>query len=285
MLREKDLTYTKDGAEYLKTTQFGDDQDRVLAKQDGEYAYIAPDIAYHQQKYERKFDHIFTFLGADHQGHVPKLKAAMEALGNDTSKLHFVIAQWMSLVKDGKPFKPSKRKGHVYGPKELIDEIGYDAARFFMVQHNLSSHMELNLDVAKERSERNPVYYVQYAYVRLQSILRKAKERGLIDSVDDSAEPLVKEPHYTEQAEYDLIRVLYRLPEAVEEVCRTFEPHRLTYYAHDLAKATHIFYKQAPILSVENSPVAEHRLQLVFAARKVLGETLDLLGISKPDVM
>lgn len=288
VLREKKLTYEKDGAQYLKTTEFGDDQDRVLVKQDGEYAYIAPDIGYHLGKYERKFDVIFTFLGADHQGHVPKLRAAMQALGQDTDKLHFVVAQWMALVKSGQPFKPSKRKGYVYGPQELIAEIGYDAARFFMVQHNLSSHMELDLDIAKERSERNPVYYVQYAYVRLQSILRKAKERGLIDSIDDttlSTQHSKTGVRLTDAAEFALMRQMYRLPEVVTEIAHTFEIHRLAYYATDLAKAVHVFYKQVPVLSLEEEGDIRDRLQLILAARKVLGQTLDLLGINKPDVM
>ncbi|MEX1112111.1 MAG: arginine--tRNA ligase [Candidatus Andersenbacteria bacterium] len=277
-------TYEKDGALWFKTTDYGEEKDKVLVKKDGEYAYIMPDIGYHQDKFNRKYDHIFTFIGADHQAQMPKVKAAMEALGNDVSKLHFVVAQWMALKKDGKEFKPSKRKGHVYGPQDLIKEIGYDAARYFMVQHSLSSHMELDLDLAKERSERNPVYYVQYAYVRLQSILRKAKEQGLINDIDGTV-PLAQQVVLTEPAEFALLRIMYRLPEVVVDITASFEVQPLAYYSHDLARAVHAFYGEVPVMAAQDPTVIKNRLQLVFAARNVLRQTLDLLGISKPEVM
>lgn len=283
-LTRKGEAYEKDGALWFKTTNYGEEKDKVLVKADGEYAYFTPDIAYHQNKYDREFDHIFTFLGADHIGQVPKLYAAMKALGNDPDKLHFVVAQWMALKRDGKVFKPSKRKGEVYGPQDLIEEIGYDAARYFMVQHNLSSHMELDLDLAKERSERNPVYYVQYAFVRLQSILRKAKEQGSVEAVGEAVS-LQERVVLHEPAEFALVRALFRLPEVIETISTSFEVHPLAYYAHDLARAIHQFYNEVPVLSVEDEEVLKNRLQLVFAARNVLGQTLDMLGISKPDVM
>ena len=286
VLREKGVTYKKDGAEYFKTTDFGDDKDRVIVKSSGEYAYIAPDIGYHQNKYDRKYDHILTFIGADHQGHLSKITAAMEVLGNDVSKLHFVVSQWMSLKRDGEVVKPSKRKGNIYGPKELIDEIGYDSTRFFMIQHSLSSQMELDLDLAKERSDRNPVFYVQYAYVRLQAILRKAKEKGVIEGASDTVNSAGAEfAVLGEDAEIDLMRALYRLPEVSSDIAQTFEVHKLAYYAHDLAKYVHAFYNQVPVLSVQDEVVMRGKLQLVIAARDVLGKTLDLLGLSKPDVM
>lgn len=283
-LRDKNLTYTKDGAEYLKTTEWGDEEDRVLVKKSGEYAYIAPDIAYHQHKFDRKFDRIFTFLGADHQGHVPKLMGAMQALGNDTDKLSFVVAQWLSIVREGKPVKLSKRAGRVFGPQDLIEEIGYDAARFFLVQHALSSHMTLDLSVAKEKSERNPVYYIQYAYVRLQSILRKAKEQGVIEQVGKEI-PTPDELLLNEVTEFNLLRAMFGLPEIIEDVVTTFDAHDLAYYAQELARAVHQFYRDVPVLVSKDKNVVLSRLQLVQAASRVLGQTLDLLGISKPDVM
>lgn len=283
-LAAKKYVYEKDGAKYLRTTEFGDEEDRVLVKKNGHYAYIAPDIAYHQDKFDREFDLIFTFLGADHQGHVPKLTWALEALGNDTGKLRFPVAQWLALTKEGKEFKPSKRRGQVYGAKDLIEEVGYDAARFFMVQHSLTSHMTLDLDLAKERSERNPVYYVQYAYVRLQSILRKAKEQEIISEVG-SAVPSPKQLMLNEEAEMNLIRALYRLPEVVVDTTESFDVHDLAYVAQDIAKAVHQFYRDVPVLSSPDTDLVLSRLQLVAAAQKVLGQTLDLLGISKPDVM
>jgi arginyl-tRNA synthetase len=283
-LRARKVTYKKDGAEYLQTTKFGDDQDRVLVKKDGDYAYIAPDIAYHQNKYDRKFDLIFTFLGADHQGHIPKVKAAMEALGNDVDKLRFPIAQWFSLTRGGKTVAMSKRKGNIYTPKELIDEVGYDAARWFFVSSKLDSHMEFNLDLAKEKSERNPVFYVQYAYVRLQSILRRAKEDGSITEQGMKFDT-TSHPELTHTMEINLLRTMYRWPEVVASVATEFTVHQLAYYASDLAKAIHVFYKQVPVLKVEDETVKMARLQLVLAAQAVLGKVLDLLGISKPEVM
>lgn len=283
-LEEKKLTYKKDGAVYLKTTQFGDDQDRVLIKSDGEYAYIAPDIGYHQNKYDRGFDHMVTVVGADHQGHLPKLRAAMEVLGNDVSKLRLVVAQWFRLVRRGQPVKISKRRGFIVTPKDLIDEVGYDAARFFLVQRRLDSHLDLDLDLANERSERNPVYYVQYAYVRLQSILRQAKQRGVISKIGEAGE-LTDSPALTHTYELNLMRQLYRFPEVVNDIANSFDIHELCYFAQDAAKAVHIFYRHVPVLAAKEDRLIAGRLQLVLAAREVLGTVLDLIGIGKPDVM
>lgn len=275
-LRQQGLTYTQEGAEYIKTTQFGDDQDRVLKKRDGEYAYIAPDIAYHHGKYQRGFDLIFTFVGVDHQGHLPKLKAAMQALGNDVHKLHLVAAQWFRLVRDGVPVTVSKRAGMIVTPKDLIDAVGYDAARFFLLQHRLETHMDFDLNLAAEQSERNPVYYVQYAYVRLQSILRKAKEESdLVPGPLPAVGP----------AEAGLLKMLYRWPEVVAEAAENFMVHSLTRYATELARAVHVFYREAPVLGAPDEATRRGRLLLTQAAQKVLRETLELLGLSKPEVM
>lgn len=279
-----DLLYEKNGAKWIKTTKFGDDEDRVLVKSNGEYAYVAPDIAYHEDKYSRGFDDIFTFVGPDHQGHLPKVRVAMEALGHDVEHLHLVTSQLLRVIKDGKPVKLSKRAGQVVTPKDLIDEIGYDAARFFMVQHALTTHMDLDLDLAKERSERNPVYYVQYAYVRLQSIMRQAKQRGVITDVGERFD-LTDSPELTHTKELDLMRQLYRYPEVVTEIATEFKVHDLAFYALDLAKSVHVWYRHVPVLSVEDDGLVKSRLQLVLAAKKVLGETLELMGLSKPDVM
>ena len=284
VFKKGDLTYSKEGAEYLRTTKFGDDQDRVLIKSDGEYAYIAPDIGYHQDKYDRGFDKMLTVVGADHQGHIPKLRWAMKALGNDARKLKIISAQWLRLKRGGKPVKLSKRKGELFGPGELIEEIGYDAARFFLVQHKLDSHMELDLDLAKERSERNPVYYVQYAYVRLQSILRQAKERGVIDEIGVKFD-LTDSPGLTHTLELDLMKQMYRFSEVVNDAAQQLDVHGLTYYALDLAKAVHVFYRHVQVIAAGDEQLVRSRLQLVLAARVVLGKTLDLLGVSKPDIM
>ena len=227
---------------------------------------------------------IFTFLGADHQGHVPKLQAAMQALGHDTGKLHFPIAQWFALLRDGKAVVMSKRKGQIYTPKELIDEVGYDAARYFFVQHRLDTHMDFDLDLAKEKSDRNPVYYVQYAYVRLQSILRRAKEEGVISEIGMKFD-LSSAGQLTQVPEIELMKKMYAWPEVISEIAQSYAVHQLPYYAYDLAKAVHVFYNHVPVLSADDTNVKMSRLQLVLAARVVVSKTLDLLGISKPEVM
>ncbi|MCH8748414.1 arginine--tRNA ligase [Patescibacteria group bacterium] len=283
-LKRKKAIYTKEGASFLKTTKYGDDEDRVVVKSNGEYSYFAPDIAYHQDKFKQQYDEIFTFLGADHAGHVPRMRAAMEWLGNDNAKLHFETAQFLRLVRDGKTVKLSKRAGEIVTPHQLIAEVGYDAARYFMVQHALSTHMDFDLDLAKERSERNPVYYIQYAYVRLQAILRKAKQEGAITKVGETVE-LSSRAELTHTTELALMKQLYRFSEVVAEVATTYQVHDLAYYAHDLARSVHVFYKNVPVLGADSERLVQHRLQLVLAARAVLDKVLGLLGISKPDVM
>ncbi|MEK7556727.1 MAG: arginine--tRNA ligase [Patescibacteria group bacterium] len=282
-LTEWGETYEKDGAVWLKTTKYGDDQDRVLVKKSGDYAYSMADIAYHQDKVDRGHDIIFTFYGADHLGHVSTLAFALKSLSTK-AEFNFPIAQFFRLIKGGQPVRLSKRRGEVATPKDLIDEVGYDAARFFFLMHDLKSHMDFDLDLAKERSEKNPVYYVQYAYVRLQSILRKAKQEGVIQEIGEVVE-LTSEADLTHTAELALMREMYRLPEVIVDIAENFAVHQLTYYATGLASAVHFFYKHVPVLAADDAELTKHRLQLVLAARKVLGQTLDLLGISKPDVM
>jgi arginyl-tRNA synthetase len=285
LLREKGVTYKDEqGAEFLKTTAFGDSEDRILVKTDGEYAYITPDIAYHRDKFERKFDHIFTFVGADHQGHGPKLMAAMQALGYDVTRLHVVAAQFLRFVRDGQPAKLSKRKGNIYTPRDLIEEVGYDAARYFMTMHALTTHMDFDLGLAQERSEKNPVYYVQYAYVRLQSILRRAKQEGVLVDLEEKIE-LTSHSALTHTKELALMRELYRYPEVITDIARDFDVHRLAYYVQDVARAVHSFYKHVPVLRSDSDEMQRGRLQLIVAARAVLSHCLDLLGVSKPDVM
>lgn len=283
-LKQKNLMYEKDGAQFIKTTDFGDDKDRVMIKKNGAYAYITPDVAYHQLKFDREFDMIFTYLGADHQGHIPKLKAALEALGNDTKKLHMIVAQWLEIVQGGKQVALSKRKGNVYSLKELIDEIGYDAARFFMIEHALESHMVLDLDVAKEKSDANPVYYVQYAYVRLEAILRKAKVQGIIPPSENTEEvsATVAISHNSERA---LALQLFAFPEVIEDIATSFSIHQLSHYAYDTARCINAFYRDVQVLNGEDEATIKSRLQIVLAAHSVLGNIIDLLGISKPDVM
>lgn len=283
-LESQDNVYKKDGAVWFRSSKYGDEKDKVLVKSNGEFAYIMPDLGYHENKFERGFDVILTFVGADHLDQMKKVKKAMEVLGHDVSKLHFPINQWFRLIKDGKPVKLSKRRGNVTTPEDLINEVGYDATRFFFLQHDLKSQMDFDLSLAKEKSEKNPVYYVQYAYVRLQSILRRAKEEGVIKEAGEVVE-LSAAMELNHVAEVALMKAMYRLPETLVDIAQNFTVHQLTYYAHDLASAVHSFYKQVRVLDGEDSELKMQRLQLVLAARAVLGKILDLLGISKPDVM
>lgn len=283
-LKEKNLMYEKDGALFLKTTEFGDEKDRVMIKKNGAYAYITPDVAYHQLKFDREFDMMFTYLGADHQGHIPKLKAALTALGNDTSKLHMIVAQWLEIVQGGKQVALSKRKGNVYSLQELIHEIGYDAARFFMIQHALEGHMVLDLDVAKEKSDANPVYYVQYAYVRLEAILRKAKVMGIIPT-SETVEEVSSQVTISHASERELALQLFAFPEVIEDIATKFSVHQLAHFAYDTARVVNAFYRDVQVLSEENGDLRLSRLQIVIAAHAILGNVIDLLGISKPDVM
>ena len=277
-------TYDKDGATWLKTSEHGMEQDNVIVKEDGAYTYLAPDIAYNQDKYEREYDIIFTFLGADHLDYPPRIIAAMEILGNETGRWEYIIAQMFRLVRDGKPVKLSKRAGVVEQPADLIADVGYDAARFTFLLHALSSHMDFDLDVAKEQSERNPVYYVQYAHVRLQSILRRAKQDGVIDDTGESIE-LTSHGSLTHTMELALMRQLYLFPEIISEIAQTYDVHKLAYYATELARAIHSFYRHVPVIQAEDPKITQSRLQLVLAARKVLRQTLTLLGVSATDVM
>lgn len=283
-LRERGLMYKKEDAEFLKTTQFGDEKDRVMVKKSGAYAYITPDVAYHQEKFDRKFDLIFDYFGADHQGHIPKLTAALAALGNDTSKLHVIVAQWLEILRGGQQVALSKRKGNVYSLKDLIDEIGYDAARFFMIQHALQSHMVLDLDVAKEKSEANPVYYVQYAYVRLHAIIRKAKGQGIIPLGDITSE-ISSTVTISHSSERELALMLFAFPEVIEDIANSFSVHQLPHFAYDLARAINAFYRDVQVINEKDKDLRLSRLQIVVAAQSVLGKVIDLLGITKPDVM
>ena len=223
-------------------------------------------------------------LGGGQEGKGAGMRAAMRWLGSENAKLHFETAQVLRLVRDGKTVKLSKRAGEIGTPHQLIAEVGYDAARYFMVQHALSTHMDFDLDLAKERSERNPVYYIQYAYVRLQAILRKAKQEGAITKVGETVE-LSSRAELTHTTELALMKQLYRFSEVVAEVATTYQVHELAYYAHDLARSIHVFYKNVPVLGADSERLVQHRLQLVLAARAVLDKVLGLLGISKPDVM
>jgi len=281
-LQELGLTYEQEGAIWLKTSQFGDDKDRVLVTSKGEYTYFASDIAYHADKINRGYNLLIDFWGADHHGYIGRMQAAIDMLrqGNNWSGiLEIMICQLVRLMSNGQEVRMSKRKGVYVLLDELIDEVGPDVTRFFFLDRSLNTHMDFNLDLAKERSDKNPVYYVQYAYARISSILAKAKDENLNLEKDLGSQPLLREP-----AEVNLAKQLVRLPELVEEIAVNQEVQKLTFYARDLAMAFHNFYEKCPVLKAESDIMAS-RINLLKATKIVLKNTFDLIGISSPEKM
>lgn len=272
LLREKGLLYAHEGATWFKTTAFGDDKDRVVVKSDGTYTYIIPDVALRWDRFvKRKFDREVIILGADHHGYVSRLQAAVAALGFPGA-LDVILVQLVRLISNGEEVRMSKRAGTFVTLEELIDDVGLDVARFFFLMHSANAHMDFDLDLAKEKSEKNPVYYVQYAHARICSILKKT--RGL---------PRTKGTALKETAALGLIKQLLRLPELVGEVATTYDCHKLPFYSMDVATAFHTFYDTVRV--IDAGVVQERRLKLVEATKQVLENTLKLMGVSAPEKM
>jgi arginyl-tRNA synthetase len=268
----------KEGATWFVSTALGEDKDNVVVRTDGTPTYFASDIAYHYNKFiERKFDTVIDIWGADHMGHVSRMKAVISALGIEPSRLTVIISQMVTLRRGGEVVKLSKRSGDIITLKELVEEVGADACRFFFLSRTADAQMDFDMELAKKQSADNPVYYVQYAHARIASILKLAGERGMDDAGGDIS-LLKTEPEQT------LIRKMLMLPETVETIALTLEPHHLTYYAQDLATAFHAFYKDCRVVTDDKALTAS-RLKLVKAAKIVLGRTLKLMGMSAPDQM
>lgn len=276
ILKEKELTFEQEGALWLRTTEFGDDKDRVLVKGDGFKTYFASDCGYILNKMERGFTVFIESWGADHHGYISRFKAAAEALGFK-GEIRFLIVQLVKVVKDGVEVRMSKRAGNVVTIDELIETVGHDVARFFFLMYAPETHMNFDLGLAEERSQKNPVYYVQYAHARLCSILRKAEEEGVSDEGDLS---LLVHPK-----ERELIRELMFFPELIETVATDFSVHKLPQYAMKIADKFHSFYDACRVIDAENKEMTKARLQLVQATKIVLAETLFLMGISAPEKM
>lgn len=283
-LRGKGLVYDKDGAVWFKATAMGLDQDRVMIKSTGEPTYRLPDIAYHREKFRRGFDLIVDIFGADHIATIPDVLAGIEALGFDKSRVRVVIHQFVTLLRDGQQVKMSKRAANFVTLEELIDEVGPDAVRFFFVMRSISSHLEFDLNLAKEQSDKNPVYYLQYAHARIASIVRFAESEGVLETgrKDDLAEAEVG--LLTGEAEVALAKLLLEFSEVVSSSCQAFEPHRLTTYLADVATAFHRFYHDHRVVVPERD-LSRARLALCMAAQIVLANGLKILGISAPDRM
>ncbi len=286
-------TYEKDGAIWLKSSSFGDTEDRVLVRNTGEPTYLLPDIGYHLDRLvKRKYDKAINIFGADHYGYSPRLKAALDAIGIDPEKIEILIAQVVRLIKGGEEFKMSKRAGVFVTLEELIKDVGLDAARFFFLMRSLDTHMDFDLDLAKERSKKNPVYYVQYAHARACSILDKAKAEGkrkffsfgLAVGTLTYSKMKAQEKNFL-FPEQNLILKLIQFPEVIEDIVKDYQVHRLTTYAYELAKTFTDFYENVPVLAAESEELKKSRLVLVSISRNILEKSLSLMGISAPEKM
>ncbi|MBC1521889.1 arginine--tRNA ligase [Listeria aquatica] len=278
-LRENGYVFEQDGATWLRTTDFGDDKDRVLIKSDGSYTYFFPDIAYHLDKLNRGFDILIDVWGADHHGYIPRMRAAIEALGYKPGQLEVEIIQLVHLYENGEQVKMSKRTGKSVTMRDLIEEVGLDATRYFFAMRSSDTHMNFDMGLAKSTSNENPVYYVQYAHARIASILRSGEEKGI--QVSDQADISLLES----EVEFDLLKVIGDFPDVVAEAASKRAPHRIVRFLNDLAAAFHRFYNTNKVLDEENVPLTKARLALIKAAKINLKNGLKLLGVEAPEKM
>ncbi|MBU2535374.1 MAG: arginine--tRNA ligase [Chloroflexota bacterium] len=278
LLKREGYISEKEGATWFVSTALGEDKDNVVIRSDGSPTYFATDIAYHYDKFlKRRFDTVINIWGADHMGHVSRMKAVVGAMGIDPEQLRVIISQMVTLRRGGEIVRISKRSGDIITLRELIEEVGTDVCRFFFLSRSADSQMDFDLELAKKQSADNPVYYVQYAHARIASVLRLAQEKG-IDYRDGDVSLLTTEPELT------LIRKMLLLPELVETMANTLEPHHLTYYAQDLATVFHSFYMQCRVVSPDEA-LTKARLKLAEAAKAVLSRTLHLMGMTAPERM
>jgi arginyl-tRNA synthetase len=279
-LARLNLTFEQDGALWLRTTAYGDDKDRMLLRSDGLPTYFASDVAYHMEKFERGFDRVVDVWGADHHGYVPRMKAMLAGLGRPPEDLQVLMIQMVNLLREGQPVAMGKRSGEFITLQDVVQEVGRDACRFFFLMRRSDSQLDFDLELAKKQSSDNPVYYVQYAHARVCSINRTAAQQQL-------ALPAIGEVDFallTLPEELALTKYLARFPEAVEGAARHLEPHRITFYAQELAALFHSYYNRQRMLT-DDLPVSRARLYLANCVRIVLCNALQLLGISAPEQM
>lgn len=279
-LEKRGYIFRLDGAVWFHSTRKGDDKDRVMVKSDGSLTYFASDVAYHRDKFERGFDKVVDIWGADHHGYVPRMKAAVEALGRDRGDLEVLLLQLVNLLRKGKPVAMSTRAGEFVTLREVREEVGRDAARFIFLTRKADSKLDFDLDLAKEQSNDNPVYYVQYAHARICSILRNAAEKEIAIPLPEEVDPSLL--ILTEERE--LIRSMAALPEVVETAALAMEPHRVTIWLRDISTILHSYYFRHRVLS-EDPALTNARIALVVAVRILLSEALSLLGVSAPERM
>jgi len=279
-LKRRGLAYEEDGALWLKTAQYGDEKDRVLVKASGETTYFASDVAYHKDKLDRGFEVLINVWGADHHGYVPRMKAALSAMGKDEAVLKIVLVQLVSLMRDGKPIAMSTRAGEFTTLRNVVEEVGRDAARFFFLMRRPDSQLDFDLELAKRQSSENPVYYVQYAHARISSIFREALNKDIaLPRFEDVDVHLLVLPD-----ELDLLRHLAAYPEVLEASALALEPHRIPFYLMELSSLFHSYYNKHRVISSEVE-LTKARLLLVRAIKEVIESALNVLGISAPEKM
>ncbi|MFY3793000.1 arginine--tRNA ligase [Ureibacillus sp. MALMAid1270] len=277
-LKANGHVFERDGATWFRSTTFGDDKDRVLKKSDGSFTYLTPDIAYHEDKIQRGFDKLINIWGADHHGYIPRMKAAIQALGYDRDKLEVEVIQMVQLYKNGEKYKMSKRTGNAVTMRDLVEEVGLDAVRYYFVKTACDSHMDFDLDLAVSQSNENPVYYAQYAHARISSILRSAQEQGFAASLENLN-------LLTAEKEEEVLKKVGSFPQVVAEAAKHRTPHRVANYIQELAASFHSFYNAEKVLNPENKELTEARLALIEAVRVTLANALRLIGVSAPEKM
>jgi arginyl-tRNA synthetase len=278
-LRDNGHLYEEEGATWFRSTALGDDKDRVLIKQDGSYTYLTPDLAYHKDKLERGFEKLINIWGADHHGYIPRMKAAIQALGYERDTLEVEIIQLVHLYKDGEKMKMSKRTGKAVTMRELVEEVGLDAVRYFFAMRSADTHLDFDLDLAVSQSNENPVYYAQYAHARISSILRQGNEQGITFNQDCNVDILQSEK------EIELLKKLGEFPAAVSEAALKRMPHRITNYIYDLASTFHSFYNAEKVLDADQPDKTKARLALIKGVQITMRNALALIGVSAPEKM
>ena len=278
-LRDNGYIYEEDGATWFRSTDFGDDKDRVLIKQDGSYTYLTPDIAYHRDKLARGFEKLINIWGADHHGYIPRMKAAIQALGNNADTLEVEIIQLVHLYKNGEKMKMSKRTGKAVTMRDLVEEVGLDATRYFFAMRSADTHMDFDLDLAVSQSNENPVFYAQYAYARICSIMRQAEEHHLTIEHNQDFSSI------TSEKDIEVLKKIGEFPEAVGEAAVRRTPHRITNYIFELASTFHSFYNAEKVLNMEQVEKTKARLALIKAVQITLKNALALIGVSAPEKM
>jgi arginyl-tRNA synthetase len=278
--RDKNIIYEKDGALWFKTKDFGDEKDRVVVRKNGQTTYFASDIAYHMDKFERGFERVIDVWGADHHGYIPRVTGAIQASGLNKNRFKVILVQLVNLLRGGEPVAMSTRAGEFVTLSDVVKEVGKDAARFIFLTRHYESPLDFDLELAKKKTNDNPVFYVQYVHARISSIARKARERGMHDTTGDpKAMAMLKEPE-----EINLLKTMARYPDVLKNSAKFMEPHRITFYLMDLAACFHAYYNKHRVLSDEPL-LSRGRLYMVLAVQKVIRNGLTLLGVSAPDRM